>query len=75
MMHKFIDEGIVFNCFAIVAEVEADVPIDILAFGTPGGATCVRIPRAYGHIRAQFACVGDVSSRHGHRSRVLIAIW
>ena len=31
-MHEFVDEGIVFNCFAIVAEVKADVPIDILAF-------------------------------------------
>ena len=47
-MHKFVDEGIVFDCFAIVAEVKADVPIDILAFGIPGCATCVRIPRAYG---------------------------
>ncbi len=75
MMHNFVDEGIVFKCFAIVAEVKADVPIDILPFGIPGCATCVRIPRAYGHIRAQFACSGDVSSRHGRRSRVLIVIW
>ena len=33
MMHNFVDEGIVFSCFAIVAEVKADVPIDILPFG------------------------------------------
>ena len=50
-----------FSCFAIVAEVKADVPIDILAFGIQGCATCGRIPRAYGHIRAQFACIGDVN--------------
>ncbi len=50
VMHNAVDEGIVFSGFAIVAEVKADVPIDILPLCIPGCATCVRIPRTYGHI-------------------------
>ena len=76
VVYEFVDESIVLECFSIVAEVKADVPIDILAFGIPGCATWVRIPRAYGHIRAQFACIGDGGSRHGRRSRgLVIVLW
>ena len=75
VVYEFVDESIVLECFSIVAEVKADVPIDILAFGIPGCATWVRIPRAYGHIRAQFACIGDGSSRHGRRSRGLVIVF
>jgi hypothetical protein len=34
----------------------------------------VRIPRAYGHIRAQTACIGDGSGSHGRLSRVLVIV-
>ena len=42
VVYEFVDESIVLECFSIVAEVKADVPIDILAFGIPG------VPRGCG---------------------------
>ena len=60
VMHSFVDECIIVDCFSIIAKVKSDIPIDILAFRVPGCATCVRVPRAYGCIRAQFACIGEV---------------
>ena len=61
-------------CFAVIAKVESDVPIDVLSFRIAGCTSRVRIPRAYGHIRAQTACIGDGSGSHGRLSRVLVIV-
>ncbi len=74
VVYSFFDECIIVDCFAIIAKVKLDVPIDILAFRVPGCATCVWVPRAYGYIRAPFACIGDVICRHGRQSRVLMIV-
>ena len=61
-------------CFAVIAKVESDVPVDVLSFRIAGCTSRVRIPRAYGHIRAQTACIGDGSGSHGRLSRVLVIV-
>ncbi len=76
VVHSFVEECIIVDCFSIIAKVKSDAPIDILAFRVPGCATCVRVPRAYWYIRAQFTGIGDVIRRHGSQSRVLMTvIW
>ena len=60
--------------FAVIAKVESDVPVDVLSFRITGCTSRVRIPRAYGHIRAQTASIGDGSGSHGRLSRVLVRV-
>ena len=62
-------------CFAVIAKVESDVPVDVLSFRIAGCTSRVRIPRAYGHIRAQSACIGDGICCHGRQWRVLLIVW
>ena len=61
-------------CFAVIAKVESDVPVDVLSFRIAGCTSRVRIPRAYGHIRAQTACIGDGSGIHGRLSFVAVIV-
>ena len=70
---NFLDE-ILFDDFAVISKVESNVPIYALAFRIPWCTSRVRIPRAYGHIRAQTACIGDGSGRHVRFSRVLVIV-
>ena len=67
----FVGEILLYY-FAVIAKVESDVPVDVLAFRIAGCTSRVRIPRAYGHIRAQSACIGDGIGRHG---RQLWIVW
>ena len=69
----FVGEILLYY-FAVIAKVESDVPVDVLSFRIAGCTSRVRIPRAYGHIRAQTACIGDGSGSHGRLSRVLVIV-
>ena len=60
--------------FAVISKVKSDVPVDVLSFCIAGCTSRVRIPRAYGHIRAQTACIGDGSGIHGRLSFVAVIV-
>ncbi len=58
--------------------MQAEVPVEVLAFGVLSGATSVRIPRiprTDGHFTAQTACIGEVIGRHVRDSRHLVVVW
>ena len=70
---NFVGEILLYY-FAVISKVESDVPVDVLAFRIAWRTTRVWIPRAYGHIRAQTACIGDGSGIHGRLSFVAVIV-